>query len=123
MNEQLLDALLGDYGEYYGSILRLNLGSYAGTSNIDPEFEVDTNDDGTKFVKNCNSDKIVEACIDGFKNHLRDADKYEDYDIDEITVENLGDYLAREETIGYAIYQYETWLNEDNNDESDEKVK
>ena len=51
MDEQLLNALLDDYGEYYGSKVRLNLGSYAGTSDIDPEFKAIIEDErGIKFV-------------------------------------------------------------------------
>ena len=117
MDEQLLNALLDDYGEYYGSKVRLNLGSYAGTSDIDPEFKAIIEDErGIKFVDRDHYDesKVLAACIDGFKKALEEEDAYKDFDLSQITVENLGDNLARMQTIGYAVYCYETWLNDGN---------
>jgi hypothetical protein len=116
MDEQLLNALLDDYGEYYGSIVRLNLGSYASTSDIDPEFKATEDKRGIKFVDldQLDESKVLAACIDGFKKALEGEDAYKDFDLSQITVENLGNRLARMETVGYAVYCYETWLNEGN---------
>ena len=116
MDEQLLNTLLDDYGEYYGSRVRLNLGSYASTSDIDPEFTATEDERGIKFVDldKYDESKVLAACIDGFKKALEGEDAYKDFDLSQITVESLGDNLAKMETIGYAVYCYETWLNEGN---------
>ena len=116
MDEQLLNTLLDDYGEYYGSRVRLNLGSYASTSDLDPEFTATEDERGIKFVDldKYDESKVLAACIDGFKKALEGEDAYKDFDLSQITVESLGDNLAKMETIGYAVYCYETWLNEGN---------
>jgi hypothetical protein len=120
MDEQLLDKILNEYGDciYPDPTPRLKLGSYAGSSDIDPEFEITKDECGNKFVDRYEESKVLAACVDGFRKVLEEEDDYKDFDLSQITVENLGDDLAKSETISEAVYCYETWLNEDN-DESD----
>lgn len=133
MDEQLLDKLLEDFGDqiYPSSELRINIGHYSEMGDIEPGFVGVRDKDGNISVKpTYDEDVVLACCITGFKNALREEGYSED-EIRQVTIANLGDALAREESINYACYVFETRVNEDEDgfeiedepDESDEETE